>query len=57
MGVEAIEIMEKLDHIQSDLDFIKQRLADGDLILTADDVKALQEAEEDFKKRRTKRLI
>lgn len=50
------EIMEKLNHIQSDLDYIKGHLTDVDVVLTDDDVDALHKAEEDLKKGRTKRL-
>ena len=56
MTLQVQEIMEKLNHIQLDLNFIKGRLTDVDLVLTDDDVDALQEAEEDLKKGKTKRL-
>ena len=51
------EIVQKLDHIQSDLHFIKKHLTDVDVVLTDDDVEALQTAEKDFKEGRTKRLV
>lgn len=57
MTLQVQEIMEKLNHIQSDLNFIKGRLADVDLVLTDEDVDALQEAEEDLRKGKTKRLV
>lgn len=56
MTPQVQEIMEKLNHIQLDLNFIKNHLIDVDLVLTDDDINALQEAEEDLKKGRTKRL-
>lgn len=56
MTPQVQEIMEKLNHIQSDLNFIKGRLADVDLVLTDKDVDALHEAEKDLKKGKTKRL-
>ncbi len=57
MTSQAQEIMEKLNHIQLDLDFIKSHLTDVDLVLTDDDVDALHEAAEDLKKGKTKRLM
>ena len=48
--------MSKLEHIESDLSFIKKHLHDVDLVLTDDDVEALQEAEADLKAGKTKRL-
>jgi len=56
MAPQVQEIMEKLDHIQSDLNFIKGHLTDVDLVLTDDDVDALREAEEDLKNGETKRI-
>ena len=50
------EILRKLNHIQLDLDLIKDHLADVEAVLTEDDVHSLQEAEEDLKKGKTKRL-
>ena len=57
MTLQAEEIMEKLNHIQLDLEFIKGHLSDVDLILTDDDGDALQEAEEELKKGKTRRML
>ena len=56
MAPEVQEIMEKLNHIQADLDFIKSHLSDVDVVLTDDDVHALQEAEEDLRDGKSKRI-
>ena len=56
MTPQVQEIMKKLNHILSDLDFIKTHLSDVDLVLTDDDVDALHEAEEDLKKGKTQRI-
>ncbi len=57
MATESAQaIMEKLNHIQSDLNFIKEHLADVDLVMTDDDINAIYEAEEDLKSGKTKRL-
>ena len=56
MGTEIKQIVDKLDVIKSDLDYIKEHLVDVDTVLLDDDIEALQEAEEDFKTGRTKRL-
>ena len=56
MAPEVQEIMEKLNHIQADLDFIKSHLSDVDVVLTDDDVHAIQEAEEDLRDGKSKRI-
>lgn len=56
MTAEIKQIVEKLDHMQSDIDYIKKHLADVDAILTEDDAEALREAEEDLKANKTKRI-
>jgi hypothetical protein len=56
METEIQQIKDKLSHIQSDIDYLKEHISDVDLILTDDDEKALREAEEDLAKGRTKRL-
>ena len=56
MTAEIHQIMNKLDVIKSEIDYIKKHLVDGDRILTDDDLIALQEAEKDFKAGKTKRL-
>lgn len=54
MVTQVKQLVEKLEHIQSDIDFIKGHLTDLDL--TEDDVMAVREAEEDYKSGKTKRL-
>jgi len=54
--IDKQQILEKLEHIQSDLDYIKEHIADIDLILTDDDKQALHDAEEDLSAGRTKNL-
>ncbi len=56
MAIEIKQIMDKLNHIQSDIDYLKEHLSDVDLVLTNDDLDALHEAEEDLAIGRTKRL-
>ena len=43
-------ILDKLNEIKLELDFIKKHMVDVDTILTDDDVQALNGAEQDFKK-------
>lgn len=56
MKTEIQQIVNKLDTIKGDLDYIKKHLVDVDAVLTDDDIEALREADEDFKARKTKRL-
>ena len=56
MATESEEILEKLEIIKSDLDYIKKHMIDVDLVLTDDDLEALEEAEKDLKAGKTKRL-
>ena len=49
-------ILEKLDNIRADIDFIKERMLDIDVVLTDDDIESLDEAEMDLKAGRTKRI-
>ena len=49
-------IMDRLDEIKSELDYIKKHMVDVDAVLTEDDMDALTEAEEDLKKGRTVKL-
>ncbi|MDP2666210.1 MAG: hypothetical protein Q8P05_01770 [Candidatus Diapherotrites archaeon] len=57
METETKAILKELKNIRSDLDFIKGRLVDFDLVLTDDDVESIKEAEKDLKVGKTKRLI
>lgn len=56
MESETKIILERLDEIKSELDYIKQHMADVDTVLTEEDAAALKEADDDFKKGRTVKL-
>lgn len=56
MTAQAQQIMEKLNHIQLDLNFIKEHINDVDVVLMENDIEALQKAEEDLKAGKTTRL-
>lgn len=56
METETQQIMRKLDHIQSDIKYLKNHMTDIDLVLTEDDELALRQAESDLKAGKTKRL-
>lgn len=56
MAEESKMIMQKLEDIKSELDYIKKHMADVDTVLTEDDTESLEEAEKDFKEGKTKRL-
>jgi hypothetical protein len=55
MATEIQQIMDKLNHIQSDIDYVKEHISDVDLVLTDEDLDALHEAEEDLTTGKTKR--
>ena len=50
------EILKELKAIREDLDYLKKRVVDVDLVLTEDDIQSLEEAEKDFGEGKTKRL-
>ena len=50
------EILEQLKDIKSELDYLKQHLVNFDIILTDDDIESLQQAEKDFKNKKTLRI-
>ena len=50
------QVLEKLDEIKSELDYIKKHMANLDNVLTDEDIGSLKEAEKEFKGGRTKRL-
>ncbi len=56
MTTEIKQIIEKLDHMQSDIVFLKKHIVDLDLVLTDDDLDALSTAEKDLKSKKTKRI-
>lgn len=51
------EIKRGLHSVRAEVRMIKKRIADDDLVLSLDDLQSLEEAEEDLKSGRTKRLI
>jgi len=50
------QILDKLDAIKSDLDYLKKHIVDVDSVLTDEDTQALKESEKDLKSGKTKRL-
>ncbi len=56
MATETKQILDRLEAIKSDLDYIKKHMADVDFVLTDEDIESLKEAENDFKAGKTKRL-
>jgi len=46
--MENKTVLEKLESIQSELDFIKEHMVDVDTIMTEEDKKALAQAREEF---------
>ncbi len=57
MTTGSKQILTELQAIRSDLDFIKKHVLDLDLVLTDDDLESIQQAENDLKLGKTKRLI
>ena len=51
------QILEKLEEIKIELDEIKGKIVDVDLVLTEEDIESLKSAEKDLKGGKTKRLI
>lgn len=56
MSAELQRIMNKLDSIQSELDYIKNHIADVDLVLTDEDLHSIKEGEEDWRAGKTRRI-
>ena len=56
MANEIKQVMEKLDTIKSELDFIKKHMVDADTILTPREEERLEESLEDLRKGRTTSL-
>ena len=52
--VDAKEIMNKLAKIQSNMDYVREHIED--ITLTEDDIKSLEEAEEEHKEGKTTSL-
>lgn len=50
------QILEKLEEIKLEIDNLKGKITDMDLILTEDDVETIRTAEKDLKEGNTKRL-
>ncbi len=57
MVTETKEILNELKAIRIDLDYLKEKILDLDLVLTDDDLESIKEAEKDLKQNKTKRLI
>lgn len=53
MTAEIKQVLEKLDVIKSELDFIKDHMVDRDSILTTEEEERLEESLEDLKRGRT----
>ena len=53
MVTEAKQIVERLDVIKSELDYIKENMIPIDALLTEEDRDALVKAREEYKKRET----
>ena len=53
---ETKQIMDKLDEIKSELDYINEHMVDIDSILTKDDKEALAKSQEELKKGETTSL-
>ena len=49
-------ILKELESIKSDLSYLKSHITDVDAVLTEDDLEALKEADEDFKRKKTVKL-
>ena len=54
---ESNLILEELKEIKADLNYLKEHVTNVDAVLTSYDIESLNEAEEDLKTRKTKRLI
>ncbi len=50
------QILEKLESIKSELDYLKEHMVDIDSILTEDDFQALKESEKEHKEGKTIKL-
>jgi len=56
MTNDTKQILEKLDDIKSELDYIKAHITDVDTILTDDDAESLKQAEREHKEGKTTSL-
>jgi hypothetical protein len=57
MEAETKQILEELKAIRLDMDFLKNRMKDVDLVMTDDDWDSIRNAESDLKKGEAKRLV
>ena len=57
MATETKQMLEELRAIRSDLDYIKEHIIDGDVILTDDDRESMKAAEKDLREGKAKRLV
>jgi prefoldin subunit 5 len=56
MTAEIKQLMDKVDHLQSDINYLKKHLVNVDSFLTDEDLESLDKADEDLKSNKTKRL-
>ena len=56
MKRETKQILEELEEIKSELNYIRRHMIDLDIVLTDDDIGSLKEAEINLKEGKTKRL-
>lgn len=57
MTDDSKQILKELKEIRTDIDYIKERMIDTDMLLTDDDIESIKEAERDLKEGKTKRLV
>ena len=53
MAAELKQIMEKLDTIKSELDFIKEHMVDVDTLLSAEEEKHLEQSIQEYREGKT----
>ncbi|MBW2969239.1 hypothetical protein KY314_03925 [Candidatus Woesearchaeota archaeon] len=53
---ESRQILQRLDEIKSELDYIKDCLVDADAVLNSEDLASLDDADKDLEQGKTKRL-
>lgn len=56
MATEIRQIVDKLNEIQSDINYLKETIVDADVVLFDDDIQALKNAEKDLKSGKTRKL-
>lgn len=56
MSAELAQVIQRLDVIKTELDYIKERVVDADMFLSKEDKEDLALARREFKARKTKTL-